>query len=146
MIFQQFLPTEFKDEAEELFFFHRDQKRYRLRIIHCIEHLGAPEVRYTEAGMTFALSGFSGGQQSWFIMSTKGRLQVEGILILAIDHDTLHIVHWVKRPDVDSGDIQSAVMRYLTIFARRLKGVTRIKIDYTGLEVSLERAERLFSI
>jgi len=144
MIFQQYLPSVFEEEAKELFFFHRDQSRYRSQILGCIECFGVPEIRLNEAGITFALKGFSGGQQGWFLTPSKGCAPILCILILAVDHNTLSVVHWVNRENYNEIDIQAHVIRHIVSFAKRLKGILRIRIEYADIEMSIERAERLF--
>jgi len=145
VIFQQYLPGVFEEEAKELFFFHRDQSRYRPQILGCIERFGAPEIRFSQAGITLALKGFSGGQQGWFLTPAKGCAPILCILILAVDDNTLSVVHWVNRLNADSSDLQALVMRQIISLAQRLKGVIRIRIEYAGVEMTLDRAERLFS-
>ena len=144
MIFQQYLPGVFEEEAKELFFFHRDQSRYRSQILGCIERFGVPEIRFSEASITFALKGFSGGQQGWFLTPSKGCAPILCILILAVDHNTLNVVHWVNRENSNNIDMQAHVMRQIVFFAKRLKVILRIRIEYAEIELSIERAERLF--
>ena len=45
---------------------------------------------------------------------------------------------------VGRGDT-ALVMRQIISLAQRLKGVIRIRIEYAGVEMTLDRAERLFS-
>jgi hypothetical protein len=144
MVFQSYLDSSCKDELQDLFFMHHDQRRYHKRIQHLLNEFGIPELIQSEQNVGMRLRGCTDGHQALLVTQQRGRPPVLAILVLVTRPPVLHVVHWVNNLSKTADNMNSEILSKLTGLAEHLKGISEISIEYSGLVVSVIQAKRIF--
>jgi hypothetical protein len=145
MVFQSYLDSSCKDELQDLFFMHHDQRRYRKRIQYLLKEFGIPELTESEQNVGMRLRGCIEGHQALLVTQHRGIPPVLAILILVTRPPVLHVVHWVNNLSKTADNMNLEILSKLTSLAEHLNGISEISIEYSGLVVSVVQAKRIFT-
>lgn len=137
LVFTASVPATARRRVERLFFFNPHQHALHARIHEAIEALGIPAI--AEADGRVWIEVRSGTTQCLFACDpARGDDPVGVVLYARPDPTTLWISHVAVDPDYglhnddDQPSIGIALFNQVVEIAKRIRGVTRIKLPYRG--------------
>jgi hypothetical protein len=129
------LPSGYRQELEEIFFFNPKQKLVAEKVKHHIRAYGAPSIRSVGGRISLQLSKVQYAQTLFLMMPGK-RSKLIGMLLYVREGKQLIVLYLVLNPENTvywhaSCSIISHVIGLLKNVARSIKGVEQIQISIT---------------
>lgn len=132
--------AQYREEAEQLFFFNPKQAGVRDRVREHVERYGTPVIRCREGLISFELAKVQHAQ-TLFIMMGANKLRLVGMLVYVRKEDSLCVLYLALKPVYTVSWrkgclLLSRVLDMLKKIAGCIKGIHQIQLSVASKDIT----------
>jgi hypothetical protein len=129
------IPSDYRDELEQLFFFNSQQATHRSSIVRSVEKYGSPRLVERLGGLRIEIPRAAEAQTLYAIADApQGPLLAGVVVYTRFSNDELEILHMAvdstEGPDSIGKPVARILVEELCRIARRVKGIRSIRLPY----------------
>ena len=142
------LDAKFRDNLEQMLFFHQQQSRFRRSISDSVAKYGSPRIMEREGGLRVELAELPDVQSLYAVSADPQHPQLLGAVIfnrtVLYEFEILHIVARYDQTYSGSGgegSVAFLLVEELCKIARRVKGIRAVRLAYDRGKVIIRSLE-----
>lgn len=142
--FYSSLPSKYKNELEEIFFFNKEQSIVYSKIEIALEKFGNPKIVNSKDNIRIVLEKINDCQNLILLENNEDKLNILGIVLHSrVSKNKAEVIHFAIDQDRNNEDIDilSKLMGEIYRIYKRIKGVETIEITYLRKELKIKSSE-----